>query len=152
MGKGPKSALKKLRFWYPYDSGTLYCPCNGSRCDFRQIKQRNIAIKGANLHRYSNCGLIPTRENRALSAGFPCHLSLAKAIAAIAICDFGVFRTRTRKKSHENCVESFMLPCIIYQGKTKGQQLKGKIVHNFHTFSHFSEFFPQDFPLQNKGF
>ena len=23
----------------------------------------------------------------------------------------------------------------IFQGRTKGQQLKGKIVHNFHTFS-----------------
>ena len=42
------------------------------------------------------------------------------------------------------------------QGKTKGQQLKGKIVHNFSQFfalfGTFSEFFPQDFPLQNKGF
>ena len=41
------------------------------------------------------------------------------------------------------------------QRKTKGQELKGKIVselfRNFHT-SHFSEFFPQDLPLQNKGF
>ena len=39
------------------------------------------------------------------------------------------------------------------QGKTKGQQLKGKIVSHFfalfHTFSHF---FPQDFPFKTKGF
>ena len=41
------------------------------------------------------------------------------------------------------------------QRKTKGQQLKGKIVsefsHFFTIFHTFSEFFPQDFPLQNKG-
>ena len=53
--------------------------------------------------------------------------------------------------------------CRINQRKTKGQQLKGKIVSyfftSFRTFWHFlalfgtfSEFFPQDFPLQNKGF
>ena len=35
------------------------------------------------------------------------------------------------------------------QRKTKGLQLKAKIVSEFHTFS---ELFPQDFPLQNKGF
>ena len=43
------------------------------------------------------------------------------------------------------------------QRKTKGQQLKGKIVQNFHVFffhkfSHFFIVFHQDFPLQNKGF
>ena len=45
----------------------------------------------------------------------------------------------------------------FFQRKTKGQQLKGKIVSEFFTFFHelfrtFSEFFPQDFPLQKKGF
>ena len=39
------------------------------------------------------------------------------------------------------------------QGKTKGQQLKGKIVSEFFAlFRTFSEIFPQDFPLQTKGF
>ena len=42
------------------------------------------------------------------------------------------------------------------QGKTKGQQLKGKIVSNFHTFRTFSHFFknfsPRTFPFKTKGF
>ena len=41
------------------------------------------------------------------------------------------------------------------QGKTKGQQLKGKIVHNFHTFSEFlilfHHFSPRIFPFKTKG-
>ena len=43
-----------------------------------------------------------------------------------------------------------------YQRKIKGQQLKGQIVSEFShflaLFRTFSEFIPQDFPLQNKGF
>ena len=42
------------------------------------------------------------------------------------------------------------------QRKTKGQQLKGKIVSNFShflaLFGTFQNFSPRDFPLQNKGF
>ena len=41
---------------------------------------------------------------------------------------------------------------IYSQRKTKWQQLKGKIVSVFSHFSHLSEFCPQDFPLQSKGF
>ena len=45
---------------------------------------------------------------------------------------------------------------VKIQGKTKGQQLKGKLVSEFFTlfalFHPFSEFLPQVFPLQNKGF
>ena len=38
------------------------------------------------------------------------------------------------------------------QRKTQVQQLKGKIVSEFFTlFQTFSDFSPQDFPLQNKG-
>ena len=44
----------------------------------------------------------------------------------------------------------------ITQGKTKEQTTKGQnrfiIFHIFTLFGTFSEFFPQDFPLENKGF
>ena len=49
-----------------------------------------------------------------------------------------------------------LCPADYLQRKTKGQQLKSKIVSEFshlstifHTFAYF---FPQDFPLQSKGF
>ena len=46
-------------------------------------------------------------------------------------------------------------PSGLDQGKTKGQQLKGKIVSEFFTFfalfHTFSEFSPQDFPFKTKG-
>ena len=49
------------------------------------------------------------------------------------------------------CVEA-----LLRLRKTKGQQLKGKIVsdfsHFFIIFHTFSSFSLQDFPLQNKGF
>ena len=46
---------------------------------------------------------------------------------------------------------------VIYQGKTKGQQLKGQnrfiIFHNFsHFFTLFQNFSPRTFPFKTKGF
>ena len=46
---------------------------------------------------------------------------------------------------------------LLNQGKTKGQQLKGKIVSDVFAlfltiFRTFSEFSPQDIPLETKGF
>ena len=65
--------------------------------------------------------------------------------------------------SYEKCsensartLEALIVALKTIQGKTKEQQLKGKIVsdfpHFFALFTHFFRIFPQDFPLQNKGF
>ena len=55
----------------------------------------------------------------------------------------------TKLKSADELADSI-------QRKTKGQQLKGKIVSEvftlFHNFSHFFINFPPGLPLQNKGF
>ena len=43
--------------------------------------------------------------------------------------------------------------CSPFQGKTKGQQLKGKIASWFsHFFTLFQTFFPRTFPFKTKGF
>ena len=59
---------------------------------------------------------------------------------------------RFKSAKHEKVV-------AVNQRKIKGQQLKGKIdsenftlSRSFFFFHTSSEFFPQDFPLQNKGF
>ena len=49
----------------------------------------------------------------------------------------------------QNCCPMFL---AFFQGKTKGQQLKGKSVSEIFSLFRTSEFFPRDFPLQNKGF
>ena len=66
---------------------------------------------------------------------------------------------RSRPSDGCSCKElnlSQDLSSHICQRKSKGQQLKGKIVSEFftlfHTFSHFFQIFsPRAFPRQNKG-
>ena len=69
--------------------------------------------------------------------------------SAGADCVISLRNERFCKHGHAHSLHTM----AIFQGRTKGQQLKGKIVsHFFALFGTFSEFFPQDFPLKNKGF
>ena len=62
------------------------------------------------------------------------------------------------RKVHLNAPKQHFSDYLIgfNQGKTEGQQLKGKIVSEFLTlfrnFFTLFRIFPQEFPLQNKGF
>ena len=107
---------------------------------FAQGAAKGGVIKGGVCKRKRTCANADKRTSQALRKGTQNEGKSAK--------------TRANADKREQTQNQRIAPPFI-QRKTKGQKLKGKIVsyfsHFLALFHTFSEFFPQDFPLQNKG-
>ena len=119
----------------------------------RHLLKRHLTLSGVIVVQFehnpgdaANCGLLVCVCVCVCVCFFPCFAGISAIFwgleARIHHLSLSSLKTALSKLPKHH----------VFQGKTKGQQLKGKIVSEFFSlFLTFSEFFPQGLPLQNSS-